>query len=88
MMLTTEKLLLLLRFNWNEALFQQDGSVAEKQLLANIDRDKYASLLRDLLLVSKKLVSLEFARTVHRQLLATGADEATAQTFIGYASTL
>ena len=62
--------------------------MAEKQLLANIDRDKYASLLRDLLLVSKKLVSLEFALTVHRQLLATCADETTAQTFIGYASTL
>ncbi|GAA4049840.1 hypothetical protein GCM10022409_40710 [Hymenobacter glaciei] len=87
-MLTLEKLLILLRFNWDEALFQQSGSAADKLLLADIDWDKYASLLQDLLLVSKKLVSPEYARTVHRQLLAACADEATAQTFIGYASTL
>lgn len=88
MVLTIEKLLVLLRFNWDEAWFEQQGSAAEKQLLADIDWDKYASLLQDLLLVSKKLVSPEYARSVHRQLLAACADEATAQTFIGYASTL
>ncbi|MCI1186461.1 hypothetical protein MON38_03465 [Hymenobacter sp. DH14] len=87
-MLTTEKLLILLRFDWDEALFQQRGSAVEKQLLAGLDWDKYASLLQDLLLVSKKLVAPKYARTVHQQLLAACADEATAQTFIGYASTL
>ena len=87
-MLTTEKLLILLRFNWDAGQFEEHGSAAEKLLLTGIDWDKYASLLQDLLLVSKKLVSPEYARTVYRQLLAACADEATAQTFIGYASTL
>lgn len=87
-MLTVEKLMIMLRFQWDEGLFMRGASVQEKALLTGLDWSKYASLLQDLTLVSKKLVSPEYARTVHRQLLAACADEATAQTFIGYASTL
>jgi hypothetical protein len=87
-MLTVEKLMVLLRFRWDEKLFVCGASAPEKAVLAGFDWAKYASLLHDLTLVSKKLVSPDYARTVHRQLLAACADEATAQTFIGYASTL
>ncbi|HEX8328240.1 MAG TPA: hypothetical protein VF629_11915 [Hymenobacter sp.] len=87
-MLTVEKLRLLIQCNWDEDLFVRSASVQQKALLAGLDWGKYASLLQDLTLVSKKLVSPEYARTVHQQLLAACADEATAQTFIGYASTL
>ena len=87
-MLTVEKLLILLRFNWDEEQFVQTASAADKALLGGLDWDKYASLLQDLMLISKKLVSTDYARGVHQQLLAACADEATAQTFIGYASTL
>lgn len=87
-MLTVEKLLLLLRFNWDEERFVQTASAADKALLGELDWDKYASLLQDLMLISKKLVSADYARDVHQQLLAACADEVTAQTFIGYASTL
>ena len=85
---TVEKLLILLRCNWDKVLFHQTGSAANKQLLTDIDRDKYASLRQDLLLAPKKSVAPEYARIVHRQMLATCVDKATAQTFIGYASTL
>ena len=87
-MLTVEKLAVLLKFGWDENRFAQAGSAAEKALLADINWGKYASLSQDLMLVVKKLVSPEYARGVHRQLLTACADEATAQTFIGYASTL
>ena len=87
-MLTAEKLLILLRYNWDEVRFRPTSSAADKPLLASIDWKEYASLRQDLLLVSKKLISPEYARPGHRQLLAACADEATARTFIGYASTL
>ena len=87
-MLTIEKLAVLLKFSWDEDQFMRGGSAAEKALLGDIDWGKYASLLQDLMLVAKKLVSPDYARLVHRRLLAACADEATAQTFIGYASTL
>ena len=87
-MLTVDKLKILLQCNWDEDLFARSGTGRHKALMADIDWGKYASLLQDLTLVSKKLVSPDYARTVHRQLLAACADEATAQTFIGYASTL
>ena len=87
-MLTVEKLAILLNCRWDEALFIQSARNAEKALMANINWGKYASLRQDLMLVSKKLVSTEYARAVHQRLLAACADEAIAQTFIGYASTL
>jgi hypothetical protein len=87
-MLTVEKLLILLKSNWDEHRFLRGASAADRALMAGVDWGKYASLLQDLVLTSKKLVSPEYARGVHQQLLAACADEATAQTFIGYASTL
>jgi hypothetical protein len=87
-MLTVEKLMILLNYNWDAYLFERTGSAAEKALLADLDWGKYELLLQDLVLVSKNLVSKEYAHHIHQQLLAACADEATAQTFIGYASTL
>jgi hypothetical protein len=40
------------------------------------------------MLVTRKLVSKEYAQNVHRRLLAACADKETAQMLIGYASTL
>jgi hypothetical protein len=87
-MLTVEKLMILLNCNWDADLFAREGSAADKALLADLDWGKYGALLEDLVLVSKNLVSKEYAQKIHQQLLAACADEATAQTFIGYASTL
>ena len=77
-MLTVEKLLVLLRFDWDEALFLQEAAPADKALLTDIDWSKYASLRQDLTLTSKKSVSPEYTRGVHRQLLAACVGEATA----------
>ncbi|MCC3152687.1 hypothetical protein Q3A66_06735 [Hymenobacter sp. BT770] len=87
-MLTVEKLMILLKFNWDADLFLSGGSPQEKALMKGIGWAEYAGLLQDLMLVSRNLVSTEYARTVHRRLLTACADEETAQTFIGYASTL
>ncbi|WP_426059528.1 hypothetical protein [Hymenobacter sp. B1770] len=87
-MLTVDKLKVLLKFNWDPDHFIRGGSAKEKALMAGIDWSEYAGLLQDLMLVTKKLVSTEYALNVHRKLLAVCADEATTQTFIGYASTL
>jgi hypothetical protein len=87
-MLTIDKLRVFLKFDWDSDLFAVSGSAREKALMHVLDWGEYAALLQDLMLVSKKLVSTEYARRVHRKLLAACADEATAQTFIGYASTL
>ena len=87
-MLTIAKMLVLLHFNWKSIRFRTHGAAAETQLLADIDWRKYASLLQDLTLTSKKIVSPEYARVVHRQPPVACADKTIAQTFIGYASTL
>ena len=87
-MLTVEKLLILVNWKWDHAAFLQAAPAKEKDLMASLDWDEYAGLLQDLMLVTKNLVSKEYAQKVHRQLLAACADEATTQTFIGYASTL
>ena len=87
-MLTVEKLEILLKVNWDSNLFLRGGSAKEQSLLADINWSEYAGLLQDLMLVSENLVSPEYARAVRQQLLAACADKETAQTFIGYASTL
>jgi hypothetical protein len=87
-MLTAEKLETLLKFNCDSDLFLRGGSVKEKALLADVNRSEYAGLLQDLMLILKNLVSPEYSRAVRQQLLTTCADKETAQTFIGYASTL
>ena len=73
-MCVIKKLLVPLRLSWDEARFRQHSSAVEKQLLADIDWSKYASLLHVLTLKSKKLIYPEYARVVHRQLLAACAD--------------
>jgi hypothetical protein len=87
-MLTIDKLRVFLKFNWDSDLLARSGPALEKALMHGLDWGEYAALLQDLMLVSKKLVSTEYARRVHRKLVTACADEATAQTFIGYASTL
>lgn len=87
-MLTVEKLMVLINCAWDADLFARAGSAREKALLAGLDWGKYESLLHDLTLVSKNLVAREYAQKIHRQLLTACADEATVQTFLGYASTL
>ncbi|ALW85504.1 hypothetical protein AUC43_10620 [Hymenobacter sedentarius] len=87
-MLTVEKLMVLINCNWDDDLFARAASAREKALLADLNWGKYVSLLQDLVLVSRNLVSKEYAQKIHQLLLAACADEETAQTFIGYASTL
>ena len=77
-LLTAVNLLIPPSLTWDKVLFQPERPGG--------GWGKYASLRRTLPPVPKKLISPERARPVHRQLLAICADEATAQTFIGYAS--
>jgi len=87
-MLTEEKLLTLIKFHWNAGLLRQQGSAAEQALLADVEVEAAAELLQDLQRYHRGLVSRQYARQIHQTLLAACADEATAQLFIGYASTL
>ena len=87
-MLTVAKLSILIKFNWDDDQFIRGGSTREKQLLADVDWGQCNSLLQDLILVTKHLVAAEYAKKTHAKLLAVCADEETAQTLLGYASTL
>ena len=87
-MLTVEKLSILIKFNWDDDQFVRGGSSREKKLLADVDWGQCNSLLQDLILVTRKLVAPEYAKKIHIRLLAVYADEQTAQTLLGYASTL
>lgn len=53
LMLTTEKLMILLKYNWDVDRFARGTPARKRALLAGIDWGKYASLLHDLLLTSK-----------------------------------
>ena len=87
-MLTESKIRLLFKYNWDVDMFLRAGSTSEKTLMKDIDWGKYEQLLQDLFLVTKKLVSKEYAQVVHRRLVSSCDSEATAQTLLGYASTL
>jgi len=87
-MLTIPKLAVLIKYQWNLRQFKKGGSTQEKELLADIDWDAVSEILQDLKRYHKNLVSKEYARKIHAELLAVCADEETAQTLIGYASTL
>ncbi|OGX88463.1 hypothetical protein BEN47_08985 [Hymenobacter lapidarius] len=87
-MLTIEKLSILMKFNWDDDQFSRGGSTREKQLLADVDWGQCVSLLQDLILVTKHLAATEYTIKTHARLLAVCADEQTAQTLLGYASTL
>ncbi|GAB3576295.1 hypothetical protein [Hymenobacter daeguensis] len=86
-MLTVAKLAVLIKYDWNFPLFEAEAMPAEKALM-DLDWYETAELLNDLRLYHKNLVSKEYAATIHANLLAACADEATAQTLLGYASTL
>lgn len=87
-MLTLAKLQLLIKYHWRTDWFAREASASEQVLMAGLDWTQLAELLTDLQLYHQHLLSKDYARQLHRRLLATCADEATAQTFIGYAGTL
>ena len=86
-MLTVAKLAVIIKYDWNFRQFEAEASTAEKDLV-DVDWDELVEILTDLKLLHRQLVSPEYARKIHAELVAACADEATAQTFIGYASTL
>jgi|GEM_PF-3402917 len=85
--LTTAKLAVLIKYQWNYALFQSHASADEKVLM-DVDWDDLGELLQDLKRYHSQLVSPDYARKIHADLLQVCADEETAQTLLGYASTL
>ncbi|MDO7876937.1 hypothetical protein Q5H93_19480 [Hymenobacter sp. ASUV-10] len=87
-MLTLPHLQLLIKYHWRAERFAREASAAEKDLMNELDWTQLAELLTDLQLYHQQLLSKDYARQVLHRLLATCADEATAQTFIGYAGTL
>ncbi|MBF9238177.1 hypothetical protein I2I05_12300 [Hymenobacter sp. BT683] len=87
-MLTVEKLAILIKYHWNFRQFEKQATVPEKALMADIDWDDLSEILQDLKRYHHHLVSTGYAQQIHANLLAVCADEDTAQTFIGYASTL
>ena len=86
-MLTIEKLAVLIKYHWNFRHFEEHGSVQEKELM-DVDWEDIGEVVQDLQLYHKNLVSKEYAAKIHSELLAVCADETTAQTLLGYASTL
>ena len=87
-MLTLPRLQLLIKYHWRPDRFAREASPAEQALMAVLDWTQLGELLSDLQLYHQQLLSKDYARQLHRRLLATCADEATLETFIGYASTL
>ena len=87
-MLTTAQLAILIKYQWDFRLFTKQASAAEQTLLQNLDWHHLSELLADLKRYHKNLVSIEYAKKIHTDLLAVCADEQTAQILLGYASTL
>ena len=87
-MLTVAKLAVLIKYRWDYRRFNKQGLAPEKELLADLDWHALAELLQDLKLYHKKLVSNEYAVKIHAVLRTVCADDETAQTLLGYASTL
>jgi hypothetical protein len=87
-MLTVAKLTVFIKYHWDLRHFHKQSTAAEAALMADIDWYDTVELLEDLRLYHKNLVSKEYAAKIHANLLAACADEATAQTLLGYASTL
>lgn len=87
-MLTLPQLQLLIKYHWRADRFAREAGASEKELMADLDWAQLAELLTDLQLYHQQLLSKDYARQLLRRLLATCADETTAQTFIGYAGTL
>ena len=87
-MLTVAKLAILIKYRWDYRRFNKQGLAEEKELLTDLDWHALAELLQDLTLYHKNLVSDEYAVKIHATLRTTCADDETAQTLLGYASTL
>jgi len=87
-MLTLPQLQLLIKYHWRADWFAREGSASEQALMAGLDWTQLNELLTDLQLYHQQLLSKDYARHLLRRLLEACADEATAQTFIGYAGTL
>jgi hypothetical protein len=86
--LTVTKLAVLIKYQWELRQFHKQATPEEKALVEGIDWHDLAELLQDLKRYHQQLVSPEYAAKIHAELLSVCADEETAQTFIGYASTL
>lgn len=86
-MLTISKLAVLIKYHWNLRRFQLEGTSQEKELM-DVDWEALTEILADLKLYHQRLVSPEYARKIYAQSLVVCADEDTAQTLLGYASTL
>jgi hypothetical protein len=87
-LLTVAKLGVLIQYQWDLRHFYKRSSAEEKALMDGLDWNATAELLEDLKRYHHRLVSPEYAAKIHADLVAACADEETAQTFIGYASTL
>lgn len=87
-MLTVPKLAVFIKYQWDHRRFKKHGTSQEKELMADLDWDTISEILEDLKRYHRHLVSKEYARKIHAELLAVCADGETAQTLIGYASTL
>ena len=87
-MLTTAQLAILIKYQWDFRLFKKRASADEQALLLHLNWHDLAELLADLKRYHQNLVSVEYAKKIHADLLAVCADEQTAQTLLGYASTL
>ena len=87
-MLTFSKLAVLSKYRWDNHLFKKQTSAPEKELLAGIDWDDISEALQDLKLHCRQLVSTDYAPKILTDLRQVCADDETAQTLLGYASTL
>jgi hypothetical protein len=87
-LLTVARLAVLIKYQWDLRRFYKQATAGEKELIQGLDWNHMAELLQDLKRYHQKLVSADYAAKIHAELLAACADEETAQTFIGYASTL
>ncbi|MFD2721680.1 hypothetical protein ACFST9_23390 [Hymenobacter monticola] len=86
-LLTVEKLAILIKYHWDLRGFYKQATAAEKELM-DVDWDDLGDVLQDLKLYHRNLVSKEYAKKIFANLHEVCADEETAQTLLGYASTL
>ena len=87
-MLTVAHLVILIKYRWDHHLFKKQATVEERELLAAIDWDDISEILQDLTRYHRGLVSADYARKILVDLRQVCADDETAQTLLGYASTL
>ena len=87
-MLTVAKLAVLIKYHWDNHLFKKQASAPEKELMTDIDWDNISEVLQDLKLYHHQLVAAGYAKKILIDLRQICADDETAQTLLGYASTL